>query len=317
MKLLFTLLSLVVCLVSSCNRNEPNYNCDPWSETCIEEFEIDSNKIGRKVLVIGIDGFRADVMQDTITPFLFSLSTDSTTYFTNQNLVQELTFSGPNWSSLCTGVDFCKHFVTTNDFENNRLDNFPHFFNYIETVLPATHTASICNWTPINEHIASSFADYAPISEVNDSEVHQLASQILTSGNPTSAEVLFLQFDELDGTGHEYGFHASIPEYRTVLSTLDSYIENLFSIIEVKRSEGEKWLICIVSDHGGEGTGHSGMYHDEDVRHTVMYVQSPGESFKNWHTSSQVDLAPTILHFLGITSSEFNCKTDGVSLIED
>jgi len=150
---------------SSCTMDEeiPDYDCEEWTTICSDmSIIVDPLKINRKVLVIGIDGFRADAMQESISPFLFGLANHENTYYTDQNHVQSLTFSGPNWSSLCTGVDFCKHMVTTNDFENNQLNEFPHFFKYVEEAQSEINTVSLVNWTPVNTFLASTYADYAP-----------------------------------------------------------------------------------------------------------------------------------------------------------
>lgn len=144
-----------------------------------------------------------------------------------------------------------------------------------------------------------------------------MAQNALEQGVPLNPNVLFLQFDELDGAGHSYGFHPSVGEYASTLGAIDGYIENLVSIIEGKRLQGEDWLICVVSDHGGEGTGHGDQPDDDDVNRTIMFMNSTSETFNQWYTSSQRDLAPTILDFMGIESAEFNCKTDGVSVIAD
>ena len=305
---------------SSCQPDDEivDYDCDEWNTVCSDTTVItDQAKANRKVLIIGIDGFRADAMQASISPFMFALAQNNDTYFTDQNHVQELTFSGPNWSSLCTGVDFCKHTVTSNDFDDNSIDVFPHFFKCLEQSRPQKNTVSIVNWTPINEHLAPPFADYAPTENVNDHDVFLIAANLLNQGSPLAPDVLFLQFDELDATGHDYGFNPNIPEYANYITTLDGYIDSLVSIVEAKRLNGEEWLICIISDHGGDGKSHGGKYDNENVRHTIMYMNSPNENFKQWYTSSQTDLAPTVLDYLGIESAEFNCKTDGISVIVD
>lgn len=315
---LFILVSISI-LLSACTKDEEisEYDCDEWTTVCPDtSIVVDPLKITRKVLVIGIDGFRADAMQDTITPFLFSLAHDQNTYYTDQNHVQSLTFSGPNWSSLCNGVDFCKHMVTTNDFDDNRLDEFPHFFKYVELANSSINTVSIVNWTPVNTHLAAPHADYAPTDGINDHDVFLTTKNLLLDGSPIIPDVLFLQFDELDGAGHSYGYHPNVPEYRATLNTLDSYIDSIYSMVESKRNNGENWMVCVISDHGGEGTSHGGLYEDEDVRHTIMYMNTPSESFKHWYTSSQTDLAPTVLDYMGIESAEFNCKKDGISLID-
>lgn len=313
-------LLVLVGLLASCQPDEEitDYDCDEWTTVC-DDYTIttDPAKANRKVLIIGIDGFRADAMQESITPFMFSLAQNPNTYYTDQNHVQELTFSGPNWSSLCNGVDFCKHQVTTNGFGGNDLSTFPHFFKYVEEANSDKNTVSIVNWTPINEDLASPYADHAPTESINDHDVFLMASNALTLDFPLRPDVLFLQFDELDGAGHSYGYHPDVPEYASTLNTIDTYIDSLYSIIENKRANGEDWLVCVVSDHGGEGFGHGDQPEDEDVRHTIMFMQTPTETFKHWYTSSQTDLAPTVLEYLGIASAEFDCKTDGVSIIQD
>jgi predicted AlkP superfamily pyrophosphatase or phosphodiesterase len=315
---LLPLLAISV-LLGSCEPDEElsEYDCEEWTTACADSsIVVDPLKSNRKVLIIGIDGFRADAMQDTITPFLFSLAQSPNTYYTNQNHVQSLTFSGPNWSSLCTGVDFCKHMVTTNGFGDNHLVEYPHFFQYIEQANSSKNTVSVVNWTPINTHLSSPFADYSPTESITDHDVFLITNNLLLQGVPLNPDILFLQFDELDGAGHSYGFHPNVPEYRATLNTLDAYIDSIYSIIEAKRSNGEEWLFCVISDHGGDGKGHSGKYDNEHVKHTIMFMNAPLESFKHWHTSSQTDLAPTVLDYLGIESAEFNCKTDGISVLQ-
>lgn len=278
-------------------------------------FEVDTTKSDRKVIIIGIDGVRSEAMTEDISPFLYEFSNRPTSYFTDQNLIEELTFSGPNWSSLLTGVHFCKHKVFDNKYSNNKLSEFPHFFDYIERANSNTVTASIVNWTPINQYSAMEHADYSPLAKISDQEVFQQAQQLLLNQNPMDPDVLFLHFDELDGAGHSFGYHPDVVEYANTLNTIDGYIQQIVASIETKRSNGEDWMIFVVSDHGGDGTGHSGGFDNEHIKYTIFYANHPTESFMQSHTTSQVDLVPTILDFMGIISEEFNCKKDGISIL--
>jgi hypothetical protein len=310
----------IILMLSSCVVDDSSFdtNCEEWTISCTDtSLVLDAAKANRKVLIIGIDGFRADAMQESITPLLFGLATNQNTYYTDQNHVERLTFSGPNWSTLCNGVQFCKHEVKSNDFEDNRLDMFPHFFRYVEQAYPEKNTLSIVNWTPINEHLAGTHADYAPIDGIDDHDVFLIAQNALELGVPSSPDVLFLQFDELDGAGHSYGFHPNVPEYASKLTELDAYIETLLTLVDAKRQSGEDWLVCVISDHGGEGTGHGDQPDDDNVNRTIMFMNSTSESFNQWYTSSQRDLVPTVMDFMGIESAEFNCKTDGISVLAD
>ena len=306
-----------IFFLTSCKKEKVDITCSEATMECLDTaISIDSTKQGRKVLIIGIDGFRSEAMQQGITPFLFQLSQRGATFYTDSHIVEDLTFSGPNWGSLCTGVHWCKHNVSTNGFEDNDLATYPHFFHYIEQANSSLNTASIVNWLPVNNFIAKNIADYAPEDSRNDLAVYQAAEDALLNQNPLDPDVLFLHFDELDGAGHRFGFGSPIQEYNEVLITLDTYVADLFSIIENKRTNGEEWMVLVVSDHGGDGKGHSGGQHNDFINKTIFFANSPGENFLENYVSSQADLAPTVLTYLGITSAAFNCKTDGISLIE-
>jgi len=312
--------SFLILVLISCEEGFIEYEllgaeviCHELKEVCDDfTITIDSSRSGRKVLIIGIDAFRSDAMQAGITPFLHEFSGRKTTYYTNRHQVQRLTFSGPNWSSLLTGVNWCKHQVTKNDFSNNRLDEFPHFFKYIEEADSSITTVSIVRWNPINDNITSNYADYAVLG--SDFVVFKQARDMLVNQDPIDPDILFMHFVDLDAAGHEFGYHPDIPEYANTLTTMDEYVSSLVSIIETKRMDGEDWMIFVVSDHGGEGKGHHD-YDNENNKYTIFFANHPDVEFIRLHTSSQVDLAPTILYFMGITSSEFDCKKDGISLI--
>jgi len=304
------LLLLPIIFITSCCDCDIHPLCDELSDN----IDYNSEQIDRKVLVIGIDGIRSDVIQDTISPFLYNLSQNSNVYYTPSHKVEEYTYSGPNWSSILTGVHWFKHNVPDNEFSDTNYDEYPTFFDYIERVGESINTISIVNWTPINNHILSDVVDYAPLESLSDLDVFELTQDILLNNNPMSGDVIFLHFDELDGAGHGYGFSKDVYEYTSTLNVIDGYVENLFSIIDQKRSNGEDWMVCIISDHGGDGTGH-GDYSNPYINQTVFFAEHPNIQFLDNYISSMPDLAPTILDFLGIYSDKFHCKTDGVSLI--
>jgi predicted AlkP superfamily pyrophosphatase or phosphodiesterase len=299
--------------LSTCCVCEDDYilRCEGFSET----IEYNEETINRKVIVIGVDGVRSDVVQESISPFLFSLSKSQDTYFTDSHIVEGNTYSGPNWSSILTGVHMNKHNVLDNDFNSPNFDDFPPFFYFLENIQHEVNTVSLVNWLPIQTHITSNFVDYGPEESLSDYEVFNTCKEILINNNPVEGDVIFLQFDELDGAGHNYGFSADVEEYRNTLSVIDDYIEELFYIIQNKRISGEDWLILVVSDHGGDGNGH-GDSNNPHINKTVFYANHPSLNFIDYHISSMADLVPTIFSFLGVYSEQYQCKTDGVSLLE-
>ena len=84
-----------------------------------DNVKIDSLKINNKVMVVGIDGFRSDATYFKNPPFIYHFSQE--TYTKTSHLTEEDTYSGPNWSSILTGVHYNKHNVTDNSFDGSLL----------------------------------------------------------------------------------------------------------------------------------------------------------------------------------------------------
>ena len=294
----------------SCANDVVSSKCDALDHYVM----IDSSKLDNKVIIIGIDGFRSDAMTQETTPFLYEFS-QRNAYVNLSHLTEEDTYSGPNWSSILTGVHYDKHNVTDNSFDGRGFHVFPTLFNYIEQYADLLNTSSIVNWLPINQYVLSQDVDFSINSQLNDSLVLQEASKVLLNDDPHSADVLFLHFDQLDAAGHNFGFSSSVAEYSASLSILDSYVDSLVGIIDNERLSGENWLCIVVSDHGGDGDSH-GDYNNVHIRETIFIAEHPSLPFKVNHESNMTDIAPTVLDFVGITSTEFDCKTDGQSVLE-
>ncbi|MAQ47254.1 MAG: hypothetical protein CMD27_00040 [Flavobacteriales bacterium] len=293
--------------------------CDPDDDSSDETnhtITVDDTKIDRKVLIIGIDGFRSDVMNLTSTPFINDLIQNKNTYSNINHIAEGITYSGPNWSSILTGVHMDKHNVLNNDFDNDNYSEYPSFFHYISSADSSKKTASIVNWIPINTYLMSDYADYAPLNYINDSEVLEHTKNLLLNDNPINTDVIFIHFDELDATGHAHGFSGDVQEYVDKANQLDSYTSELYEIIQNKRLNGEDWLLMVVSDHGGEGTSH-GDANNPNINRTIFISEHPSVEFQAGccYFSSQADIGPTVLNFLGITSTKFDESTDGYSII--
>ena len=295
---------------NSCEKDIPVNFCE-FQDTSVE---VDSLNINNKVLIIGIDGFRSDAMTQEITPSIYEFS-QRNAYKNLSHLTEKDTYSGPNWSSILTGVHYNKHNVIDNSFDGSLFHMFPTFLNYIENNASSINTSSIVNWLPINQKILSNDVDYYTESHISDSLVFIEALNLLLNNDPITPDILFLHFDELDAAGHNFGFSPNITEYVETLNNIDLYVDSLVSIIDNKRLFGENWMCILVSDHGGDGYSH-GDYNNIKIRETVFIAEHPSQNFKLQHKSNMTDIAPTVLDFLGISSSKFDCSRDGHSVLE-
>ena len=299
----------VICFVS-CKKDLPIENCPEHI------LSLDPEIGNHNVLIVGIDGFRSDALTENITPFMYGLSSRDDVYFTSFHKTEEDTYSGPNWSSILTGVHYYKHNVVDNSFIGSRFSTYPPFQYYLERAYQQINTSSITNWAPINTFVCQQYLDYSSESTLSDSIVFELARESLVNSLSLVPDVLFLQFDELDAAGHSFGFSPQVSEYANTLFKIDIFVEGLFNVIEEKRNNlGENWLFLIVSDHGGDGTGH-GDSENPHINQTIFLTQHPYLNFLPNYITNQTDLAPTILDYMGVSSKEIDCKMDGVSIIE-
>ena len=132
----------------------------------------------------------------------------------------------------------------------------------------------------------------------NDSDMAAQAVDWILS---KTYDFIFVDFDKVDSTGHGFGFDGYLSWYQDALINTDKMIGNLLDAI-LSVSSGEEWLIVLTSDHGGEGTGHGGT-NDYNRRVPFMVASnSPRVHIgraPHDDPGSQMDVLPTVMHFLG------------------
>jgi|GEM_PF-1407150 len=118
------------------------------------------------VLILGIDGTRADALAKAKTPHLDELirqgSFSDTVQILGTRYDKNDTISGPSWSSILTGVWADKHGVHDNSFKGRNYELFPHFFKHLKQIRPDATAVSLASWEPIHSYILSE-ADVAEV----------------------------------------------------------------------------------------------------------------------------------------------------------
>ena len=285
-----------------------------------------------RLLVIGLDGTRADALAVAKVPNLTALAVDGSVNL--DAITNDISLSGPGWASMLSGVWCDKHGVRDNDatWPLSRFDEYPHFLRRVEAAQPDLITASVSHWAPINDEIlcASEAGDDCPVdfvsSPATDAGVRDEAVKLLKEQNP---HALFLQFDDIDHAGHgetplpigsngfcpfpdgdtDYRGQTGActaadfnPAYVATLELTDGYIGDILSAVHARPDFlNENWLVLVSADHGGGGMikNQHGFPHAQD-RRTFLIVSGPGARALPAAQLKLVDVAATALAHLGI-----------------
>ncbi len=254
-----------------------------------------SHGVERKVLIVGIDGVRADSLLAASTPNIDAIIADGAVDWSCQ--AEDITISGPGWSSILTGVHRNKHLVVGNSFIPNAYQQYPHFFSRIREKCARVRTASIVHWSPVNTQILQGNADLI-LSGLTDDQVRDAC---VTAVSQDAADVIFLHFDDVDHAGHTYGFSPTVPEYIATIEQIDARVGTVMAAIQARPTYlNEDWLVIVISDHGGSGTSHGA---NSPEHRTVALIVS-GDSTASGTViptpTTIADVSPTVMAFLGL-----------------
>jgi predicted AlkP superfamily pyrophosphatase or phosphodiesterase len=261
-----------------------------------------------KVLAVSIDGCRPDALHIANTPHVDALIAAGAASFDARNVL-DYGDSGPNYSSMLTGVNWPKHGVTDNSFAGSHFDLWPHMFKRIETLNPgAIYTAQFCGWGNINAGTeADHYADQVGAS--GDSGNAAAIVTLLQTGDP---DVIFWQISAADSAGHSKGFSPTVPEYISAIEQADALQGSVLDALYARPGYidgSEEWLILTVTDHGGHGLSHhlpDALLTDAErleIQKTFYIATGPGVGVgADLGQPSVYDVAVTTLEYMGVAT---------------
>jgi len=193
----------------------------------------------------------------------------------------------------------------TNDslakFERTGSTEYPSIFTIVHKNMPEAKLASVCNWSPINFGIIEKDIGVDKINPGDDAAVTDALCGYFNDGNDPA--LLFVQFDSVDGAGHEYGRESQ--QYADQIKIVDGYIGRIYDSMG---SNGllKDTLFIVVADHGHTaGGGHGGLSYDE--AHVMLAVS--GKTVKSQadmtYTTRNRDVSAIALYALGIQQPSY------------
>ncbi|MFT5424992.1 MAG: hypothetical protein ACI89L_002795 [Phycisphaerales bacterium] len=267
----------------------------------------------RRVLVIGVDGFKPDAIAAANTPAFDALVANGT--YNDNAQCEDLTYSGPNWSTILHGVHRDRHGVVSNSYEPSNLANYPDLLAHVEHAHPGWTTARLDTWDSMyqNQPTGADIFLFKSYDDGGDDYVAQTAATIIAGdyeAAPDGVNVIFVYLGNVDIAGHTHGFHKDQPGYLAGIEVADAQIAVMADAVAKREAQhDEDWLIILTSDHGGNiDGGHAGNTID---RRTIPFLVSGRLAAKGRQVPEpkNVDVVPTALAYLGIEPLEL---ADGV-----
>jgi len=263
-------------------------------------------QLTKKVLLIGLDGVRVDILAQADTPNIDALIADGS--FSDQAQTRPPTVSGPGWSSMLIGVWSDKHLVTGNNFAGNAYSAYPDFLTRLEQIDPDFNTFAVVDWPPLGTTASGGplVSDAVDVKlnidgdELGYTEADELslaaAVEHLVNEDPDAA---FVYLGDIDVVGHDHNSLA--PQYEAAIETADGQVGQLLSALQRRPAyDQEDWLIIIATDHGRtDDGGHGGTSPQEQ---TIFYLVSGQSAQKGTLDPAPniVDVAVTALSHLGV-----------------
>ncbi|SEK89758.1 alkaline phosphatase family protein [Streptacidiphilus jiangxiensis] len=268
----------------------------------------DPHARARRVLVVGIDGVRLDLLGELDTPRLDEIAAAG---FLAPVLIDPgtPTMSGPCWATIATGVHVTKHAVWNNDFTGHRLAVFPDFLTRLTHGF-GRRTYVAAAWEPLvlaraggplfNGPGRLSFvapaAETCEDWEAVDERMVRDAVAVLREEDP---EASFVYLGAVDETAHLRGCGA---DYRAAILRADERLGRLLDAVRARPTYAdEDWTVIVVTDHGhvDEG-GHGG----DSLLERTAWIACAGPEFTPGSVTGplrHVDVVPQIFASLGLT----------------
>lgn len=191
----------------------------------------------RKVLLIGLDGIRVDILAEAHTPNIDRLIANG--FFSDRAQTKVRTVSGPGWSSMLIGARTDKHLVDSNDFTGNDYATYPDFLTRLEQVNPEFNTFAVVDWAPLGTTASGGplisdaideklFFDPEEEDGYGRADSLSVAAAVERLANQ-DIDAAFVYIGNTDEVGHATSSLA--PEYRTAIEAADVLVGRLIAAV--------------------------------------------------------------------------------------
>ena len=256
----------------------------------------------KHVVIVGIDGAGTYFEKDYMENFHRIFADGAVKYGVR---TETKTDSGPNWTSILTGVSYFKHGAENGVVQleqERKFKRYPSIFKIVHDAMSDAELASICNWGAINAGIVEDNIGVYKVNVGPDTATVDANVSYFDEGHKPA--LFFTQLDDVDAAGHGYG--SSSKEYEEAMIRADGYIGTIFDAVE-RNGLLEDTLFIVTADHGHKETGGHGRFSKLESLSTIALS---GKTVKNGGTLDRDtklrDVAAISLFALGVKPTEWN-----------
>ncbi|MBS1756679.1 MAG: DUF4983 domain-containing protein [Bacteroidetes bacterium] len=228
-----------------------------------EDSTVAPKPIGRKVLVIAIDGAQGTAYKAIAPPVLTAMEAHSK--FSWEGFSDEKTTDAASWETLMTGVSYSKHGIFDSSFIFSQsttgdgpatIANYSSMFSYVLSSARADmKTSFISQWNNLLLKLVPQVQD--PVLATSDAAVKD--SAISRIKNPKS-DFITVDFNSVAIAGKAGSFSDTDPGYKAAVLKIDGYIGELMAALKSRPeyNKSEEWLVVVTGTHGGVNNTYGG-----------------------------------------------------------
>jgi predicted AlkP superfamily pyrophosphatase or phosphodiesterase len=217
-----------------------------------------------RVFILGLDGAIGRCVKEAYTPVIDAFIAGGTKTYSARTVYPSSSF--PAWGAMFHGVGPEKHRLG-DPVPCPEDVSWPSFMKLLRQERPDARIASFSCWEPTNSNIIELSCECHCVS-MPDLELVNNATKYIRNTPP---DILFMQLDDIDATGHMHGFGTK--SYLEQITVTDALVG---LVIDAIKDTGvlDESLIILLSDHGGHEKGH-GTDHP-DCMTTFWACRGPG-----------------------------------------
>ena len=266
----------------------------------------EAGEMRKKALVVMLDGFRADAVENAYAPNLRMLRDGKwqpgykcAWSLTANTIFDARTVSGPNHVSIATGVTAAKHTVPDNGKDTCDYKKWPSWLVRLADARPETKALFLYCWDWDRTLCRDPRVRFHGAPDEKNAE--KLAAAMAATDAP---DAVMWYINGTDSGGHGWGYYPYTTGYFNKIHIFDKAIGKVLNAIASRPAFAEEdWMIVVTSDHGGYHTGHNMKKGSPCTSIPFLVVGRNVTQGRMAGSPRNYDVAPTVLDHFSIDVS--------------